>query len=56
MSKFTENHVEEAALAWLRELGYETLHGLDIGSESVKPKHVSYGDVVLQNHQLQGEK
>lgn len=32
-NKFTEETVEEAALAWLRELGYETLHAPDIERE-----------------------
>ena len=28
-----ESHVEEAALAWLAELGYATANGLDIGPD-----------------------
>jgi type I restriction enzyme R subunit len=37
MGKVSESHVEEAALAWLSELGYQTANGLDIGPESGKP-------------------
>ena len=47
MSSFAESHVEEAALAWLAELGYATANGLDIGPDSDKPERASYGDVLL---------
>jgi len=30
MAAFTESVVEEAALAWLKPLGYSVLHGPDI--------------------------
>ncbi len=46
---FREEHVEDAALEWLRELGYEIAHGPDMGPEGVKPERASYGDVVLQD-------
>ncbi|HRI76956.1 MAG TPA: type I restriction endonuclease subunit R [Alphaproteobacteria bacterium] len=46
--KITENHVEEAALEWLRELGWETLHGAAISPEGARPERASYADVVLQ--------
>lgn len=49
MNKFTENHVEQAALEWLRELGYEIAHGPVIGPEGAKPERASYGDVILQD-------
>ena len=42
-----ESHVEEAALAWLSELGYVTANGLDIGPDGGKPERASYGDVLL---------
>jgi type I restriction enzyme R subunit len=42
-----ESHVEEAALAWLADLGYATLHGLSIGPDADRPERTSYGDVVL---------
>lgn len=47
MSQIGESHVEEAALAWLAELGYATLHGQTIGPDAVTPERASYGDVVL---------
>jgi type I restriction enzyme R subunit len=46
-SGFAESHVEEAALAWLSELGYVTANGLDIGPDGGKPERASYGDVLL---------
>ena len=46
-SGFAESHVEEAALAWLSELGYVTANGLDIGPDGDKPERASYGDVLL---------
>lgn len=47
MSPFAESHVEEAALAWLAELGYSTANGLDIGPDGDAPERASYGDVLL---------
>jgi type I restriction enzyme R subunit len=46
-SSFAESHVEEAALAWLSELGYSPANGLDIGPDGGKPERASYGDVLL---------
>lgn len=46
--KITENHVEEAALEWLGELGYSILHGPVIAPEGVNPERESYGDVILR--------
>ena len=48
MTKITESHVEEAALSWLEELGYEVLHGPDISPDGTSPERHSYGDVVLE--------
>jgi type I restriction enzyme, R subunit len=42
-----ESHVEEAALAWLSELGYATVNGLAIGPDCDAPERASYGDVLL---------
>lgn len=42
-----EGTVELAALAYLEELGYMTLHGSMIAPEAYKPERISYGDVVL---------
>ena len=47
MTGIGESHVEEAALAWLADLGYATLHGLSIGPDADRPERTSYGDVVL---------
>src|SRR5258708_7792874 len=47
MRPFAESHVEEAALAWLEELGYGTVNGIDIGPDSDVPERASYGDVML---------
>jgi type I restriction enzyme R subunit len=46
-SSFAESHVEEAALAWLSEVGYSPSNGLDIGPDGSKPERQSYGDVLL---------
>lgn len=42
-----ESHVEDAALAWLRELGYSVFGGPDIAPDSHKSERASYGDVIL---------
>lgn len=44
---FAESHVEEAALAWLTELGYGTATGIDIGPDGSAPERTNYGDVLL---------
>ena len=44
---FAESDVEQAALAWLAELGYATANGLDIGPDGDAPERASYGDVLL---------
>ena len=48
MKGFPESHVEQAALAWLAELGYEVANGLTIGPDGLAPERVSYGDVILE--------
>jgi type I restriction enzyme, R subunit len=47
MHMFAESHIEEAALAWLGELGYATANGLDIGPDGGAAERASYGDVLL---------
>jgi type I restriction enzyme R subunit len=47
MSPFAESDVEEAALAWLSELGYETANGIDTGPDGTAPERDAYSDVVL---------
>lgn len=46
-AKFTESHVEEAALQWLEGLGYEVCHGPDIAPDGSSPERARYGDVIL---------
>jgi len=47
MTLITENHVEEAALAWLAELGYSVKVGPEISPDSATPERSSYEDVFL---------
>lgn len=47
MANFTEREVEDAALAWLAELGYAVLHGPDIGPDGPAPERGSYDEVSL---------
>ena len=42
-----ESHVEEAALAWLEEIGYATASGPDLAPEGRAPERASYGDILL---------
>ena len=42
-----ESHVEEAALAWLAELGYTVLGGPEIGPDGVRSERASYRQVLL---------
>ena len=45
--KFSESHVEDAALEWLSDLGYAVLHGPDIAPDGSTPERISYSEVVL---------
>ncbi len=47
MTKFSESHVEEAALAWLAELGYTITSGPAIAPDSAAAERASYDDVLL---------
>jgi type I restriction enzyme R subunit len=47
MSKLTESVVEQAALAWLEELGYETAFGPEISPGGGHPERESFSDVLL---------
>lgn len=38
MAAFAETNVEEAALAWVAELGYATANGQDTGPDAVRPE------------------
>ena len=44
---FYESHLEEAALEWFEELGYEVVFGPDIAPDGDYPEREDYGDVVL---------
>ena len=45
--KFSESHVEDAALEWLSGLGYVVLHGPDISPDGPTPERVSYAQTLL---------
>jgi len=47
VSNFTENHLEQAALEWFQNLGYQTLYGPDISPGGSFAERESFGDVVL---------
>ena len=47
MATITENHVEEAALAWLKNLGFAIANGPDLAPEGRTPERTSYGEVIL---------
>ena len=46
ITRITESEVEDAALAWLEELGYTVVHGPDIGPEGSTPECSSYDEVL----------
>lgn len=46
-NRFYESHLEEAALEWFEELGYETIFGPDIAPDGKYPEREDYSDVVL---------
>ena len=45
--KFSESHVEDAALEWLSGLGFAVLHGPDIFPDGPTPERISYDQVLL---------
>ena len=47
MSAIAESHVEEAGLAFLKELGFQVAFGPDIAPDGSAPERPSYGDVIL---------
>ena len=47
-ARIAESDVEENALAWLRELGYTTLFGPDIGPGEPKAERDSWHEVILK--------
>jgi type I restriction enzyme R subunit len=48
VSKFAESHVEDAALAWVSEIGFTILHGPDIAPDSMFAERTSYDQVILK--------
>jgi type I restriction enzyme R subunit len=48
-SKFTESEVEEAALDWLKGLGWAIAHGPNIAPDSDFPERTDFRDVVLED-------
>ena len=42
-----ESHVEEATLAWLGELGYQTAYGPDVEPEKLAAERDDFTEVVL---------
>ena len=47
LDKIYESDIEEAALAWLAELGYTVLHGPDISRDAPNAERSTYKEVVL---------
>ena len=47
MTAFTESVVEEAALGWLGDLGYQVQHGPNIAPGEARDERDDYGQVVL---------
>ncbi len=45
--KLTEDHVEQACLDWLVELGYGVLHGPVISPDGDEPERAAYDVVIL---------
>ena len=48
MTTLIESDVEEAALGWLRWLGWQTAYGPDIGPDSPRAERDNYGQAVLE--------
>lgn len=44
---YFESDLEQAALEWLQELGYEVVFGPDIAFDGLRPERSSYEDVIL---------
>ena len=44
MIVLNESTVEDAALAWLRSLGWQTAHGPDIGPGGAAAERADYGE------------
>ena len=51
MTTLTEADVEQAALEWLRDLGWQLAHGPDIAPDTPAAERDDYGQVVLERRQ-----
>ena len=49
MTTFTESEVEDAALEWLEDLGWEVAHGPHIAPHSAGSERTDYTEVILEN-------
>ena len=49
MTTLTEADVEQAALSWLHDLGWQVAHGADIAPETPGAERGDYGQVVLES-------
>jgi len=47
VSHFNESHVEEAALAWLHDAGWQVAHGPDIAPDTPGAERRNFGEVIL---------
>lgn len=43
----TEQHVEDAALGYFRELGYDYVHGAEIAPDGERPERKTFAEVLL---------
>ena len=48
MTTITEADVEQAALSWLEDLGWQVAHGRDIAPDTPGAERNDYGQVVLE--------
>lgn len=49
MTKFAESTIEEAAIDWLKDLGYTYTFGPEIAFDGEAPEHVNYQETLLLN-------
>ncbi len=47
---FTESTIEQAAIDWLQELGYDYAFGPDLAFDGPAPERENYEEVILQSH------
>ncbi len=47
MGRLAESHVEEAALEWLGDLGWQVAYGVEVSPDGASPIRAAYSDVVL---------